>query len=124
MMPDQSRLSNRQNGRVRLQQTVKQSNSRQSKLNYRYCVYRARSPRWFYIIILYSSWSVIIKKQEDKIVYEIIKIHLEKLYRRLEENANSCHEITIAQNKTIYIYALPSSLFSLFLNFINEIRYV
>lgn len=65
-----------------------------------------------------------IKKQEDKIVHEIIKIHLEKLYRRLEENANSCHEITIAQNKTIYIYALSSSLFSLFLNFINEIRYV
>lgn len=113
MMPDQSRLSNRQNGRVRLQQTIKQSNNRQSKLNYRYCVYRARSPRWFYIIILYSSWSVIIKKQEDKIVYEIIKIHLEKLYRRLEENANSCHEITIVQKQNdIYMYyLLPSSPF-------------
>lgn len=54
-----------------------------------------------------------IKKQEDKIVYEIIKIHLEKLYRRLEENANSCHEITIVQKQNdIYMYyLLPSSPF-------------
>lgn len=79
---------------------VEQSNSRQSKLNYRHCVHRARSSRWFYIIILYSSLicNHRIKKQGDKTIYENIKV----------STSRNC--IIVVQN----IYVLLSSPFRLF----------